>query len=147
MTVFFSRGLWACVLFLISLSFAYRVHAAPELNAQALIKAPQVDGDVLNDEAWLDAQAATGFVQVRPFEGRSASQRTEVFVGYTEDTLYIGVMCYDEEPSGLIISDSRRDSRLSSVDSFKVIIDSFLDRQMALFSAPRPVQWSTTAKW
>ncbi|MEE3174041.1 MAG: DUF5916 domain-containing protein [Pseudomonadota bacterium] len=138
MTVFFSRGLWACVLFLISLSFTYRVHAAPELNAQALLKAPQVDGDVLNDEAWLGAEAATGFVQVRPFEGRSASQRTEVFVGYTEDTLYIGVMCYDEDPSGLIISDSRRDSRLSSVDSFKVIIDSFLDRQNGFIFGTTP---------
>ena len=101
-------------------------------------KAPQVDGDVLNDEAWLGAEAATGFVQVRPFEGRSASQRTEVFVGYTEDTLYIGVMCYDKDPSGLIISDGRRDSRLSSVDSFKVIIDSFLDRQNGFIFGTTP---------
>ena len=75
---------------------------------------------------------------MRPFEGRSASQRTEVFVGYTEDTLYIGVICYDEDPSKLIISDTRRDSNLGEVDSFKVIIDSFLDRQNGFIFGTTP---------
>ncbi|GIS20811.1 MAG: hypothetical protein CM15mP120_27270 [Pseudomonadota bacterium] len=83
MTVFFSRGLWACVLFLISLSFAYRVHAAPELNAQALLKAPQVDG-VFSTMRLARCWPHEALCKVRPFEGRSASQRTEVFVGYTE---------------------------------------------------------------
>lgn len=138
MTDFFSRGRSSCVLLLIFLGFAHSGHAAPELTAQAFLKAPQVDGDVLDDQAWQDIQAATGFVQVRPFEGRSASQRTEVFVGYTEDTLYIGVICYDEDPSKLIISDTRRDSNLGEVDSFKVIIDSFLDRQNGFIFGTTP---------
>ena len=80
-----------------------------------------------NDPAWNAAVAATGFVQVRPFEGLAASERTEVFVGYSDDTLFIGVICYDREPK-LIISDGGR-LDYPEVDNFAVVLDSFKDRQ------------------
>ncbi|HAU67303.1 MAG TPA: hypothetical protein DCW52_02780 [Gammaproteobacteria bacterium] len=71
----------------------------------------------------------SGFTQTRPNEGAPATQRTEVFVGFTEDTLYIGVMAYDDNPGAILVTDSRRDSALDDTDSFQVIIDGLLDRQ------------------
>ncbi len=80
----------------------------------------------------------TGFWQVRPFEGRPASQRTEVYLGYTEEALYIGVVCYDDNPAGIIVADSRRDSPLDETDSFQVVIDAFRDRQNGFVFGTNP---------
>ncbi len=88
---------------------------------------PEVDGDVLGDPAYDDARIATGFVQSRPFEGQPASERTEVRIVYTADTLYFGVVCYMEDPSDIITADSRRDSDLRDTDSFQVILDTYHD--------------------
>ena len=88
---------------------------------------PEVDGDVLGDAAYEDARIATGFVQSRPFEGQPASERTEVRIVYTADTLYFGIVCYMEDPSAIITADSRRDSDLRDTDSFQVILDTYHD--------------------
>ena len=108
------------------------------LRAAPLTKLPVVDGEVLDDAAWEAADAATGFLQNRPYAGMPASERTDVFVGFSETALYIGVVAYDDEPSGIIVADSRRDSSLEDTDSFQVIIDSYLDRQNGFVFGTNP---------
>ena len=110
----------------------------PSTTAVALSTAPTIDGDVLADSAWSSITPATGFSQVRPDEGRPATQKTEVFIGYTEDSLYIGVVAYDDNPAGIIVADSRRDSSLDDTDSFQVIIDGLLDRQNGFVFGTNP---------
>ena len=110
----------------------------PSLEAKRLFTPPQIDGEVLTDSAWDVADKASGFTQQRPYNGQAASQKTEVYVGYTKDTLYLGVICFDSDPDSLIVSDSGRDSSLSDVDSFTVIFDSFLDRQNGLMFGTTP---------
>ena len=67
--------------------------------------------------------------QTAPDEGEPASERTEVRVVFTRDAIYFGVVCYDRNPSAIIMTDSRRDSSLSDSDSFQLILDTFSDRQ------------------
>ena len=88
-----------------------------------------MDGNVRDDPAWAGVPSATGFVQTAPDEGQPASERTEVRVVFTNDTIYFGVVCYDRDPSSIIVTDSRRDSQLSNSDSFELILDTFLDQQ------------------
>ena len=101
----------------------------PVLSAVALDSAPDLDGIVVGDDAWTAATPATGFWQVQPDDGAAATQRTEVYVGYTDEALYVGVMAYDDDPAAIIVSDSRRDSSLSDTDAFLFVIDGLLDRQ------------------
>jgi hypothetical protein len=101
----------------------------PTLQAVRLDQAPQIDGLVTGGEAWSGASPATGFRQVQPDDGQPATQRTEVYVGYTEDALYVAVVAHDDDPTGIIVSDSRRDSSLDDTDAFLFIIDGMLDRQ------------------
>ena len=101
----------------------------PSTTATQLSRPPSIDGDVLGDDAWSNINPTSGFTQTRPNEGVPATQRTEVFVGFTEDTLYIGVMAYDDNPGAILVTDSRRDSALDDTDSFQVLIDGLLDRQ------------------
>ena len=101
----------------------------PQMNATPLSSAPRIDGQVLGDESWRDAVPATGFWQVQPNDGAPSSQRTEVFIGYTNTAMYVGVIAYDDDPAGIIVSDSRRDSSLDDTDAFLMVIDGLLDRQ------------------
>ncbi|HZL95718.1 MAG TPA: DUF5916 domain-containing protein, partial [Vicinamibacterales bacterium] len=101
----------------------------PVARAVMLETAPAIDGHVMDDPAWLGALAIDQLWQIQPVAGQPASQRTEVFVGYTDSALYIGVIAYDDEPHNIISTDSRRDSSLDDTDSFRVLIDGLLDRQ------------------
>jgi len=100
----------------------------PSATAVRVAGDPVLDGDVLGDPAWQVAPVATEFWQERPDEGQPASERTEVRVIFTRDVLYIGVICYDRDPSGIIVSDTRRDAPLEETDSFQVIFDTYRDQ-------------------
>jgi len=101
----------------------------PSHTATQLDSAPVVDGTITNDVAWEGAVPTTGFWQVQPNDGMAATQKTEVYVGFTDDALYIGVMAFDDDPDGIIVTDSRRDSSLNDTDAFLFVIDGLLDRQ------------------
>ena len=90
---------------------------------------PTLDGDILGDPAWTQAEPTSGFIQSLPNEGQPASERTEVRVVLTDDTIYFGVICYDRNPSAIIVSDSRRDSSMNDADSFQMVLDTFSDQQ------------------
>ena len=100
--------------------------------------APVIDGEVLNDAAYADAPAVTGFRQNTPDEGRPASERTEVRIVYTDDTLYFGIICYVRDPSTIIVAESRRDSSLQETDSFQIILDTYLDKQNGFVFGTNP---------
>ena len=107
----------------------FDVGAGRQAGAVRVEAPPLLDGNVLGDPAWDAAPPATGFRQTAPDEGQPASERTEVRVVFTDDTIYFGVVCYDRDPGGIIVTDSRRDSSLADSDSFQLILDTFLDRQ------------------
>ncbi len=107
----------------------FDVGAGRQAGAIRVDVAPLLDGNVLDDPAWEGAPPATGFRQTAPDEGQPASERTEVRVVFTDDTIYFGVVCYDRDPGAIIVTDSRRDSSLADSDSFQLILDTFLDRQ------------------
>jgi hypothetical protein len=110
----------------------------PVMQASALQIAPQIDGRVLDDLAWEGVIPASGFWQVQPDESQAATQKTEVFIGFLDDALYIGMVAYDDNPDGIIVTDSRRDSGLDETDSFRVIIDGLLDRQNGYIFGTNP---------
>jgi hypothetical protein len=110
----------------------------PVLTAIRVAEPPALDGDVLGDTAWQRATPATTFWQEQPDQGEAASQRTEVRVVFTSDTLYIGVICYDDDPQSIIVSDSRRDAELQETDSFRVIFDTYRDRQNGFVFGTNP---------
>ncbi len=95
------------IIFFIAALLANNTVAAPvsppEMQAHALSTAPFIDGVVRGDAAWDGVVPARDFWQVRPNDGEAATQATEVFIGFTESALYIGVVAYDENPDGIIV--------------------------------------------
>ena len=99
---------------------------------------PTLDGDVLGDPAWKNAPPITSFVQEQPDEGQPASEKTEVRVIFTADTLYVGVVLYDSDPGGIIVSDARRNAPMDDTDSFQMIVDTYRDRQNGFVFGTNP---------
>ena len=77
-------------------------------------------------------------MQIQPTAGAPASERTEVFLGYTDTALYVGVVCHDREPGAIVLSDTRRDGGLDDADSFRLVLDTFLDRQTGFVFGTNP---------
>ncbi len=101
-------------------------------------EAPTMDGDVLGDPAWASATPISGFTQEQPNEGQPSSERTEVRVIFTKDTLYIGAVLYDSDPTGLIVTDARLDEPMDDTDSFQMIVDTYRDRQNGFVFGTNP---------
>jgi hypothetical protein len=112
--------------------------ARPVMSAIAIEHAPRLDGVIAGDPAWEGVPASGGFVQNSPDEGEPSSQRTEVRVAYTQDTLYIAILCRDDDPAAIIVSDTRRDADIWESDSLYLILDTFLDGQSAFLFGTNP---------
>ncbi len=102
--------------------------ATKRLSARRVTAPPIIDG-ALDDVAWRQAEPVSDFVQTEPLEGQPATEKTEVRLLYDDVAIYVGVICFDSEPSQIVSTDSRRDSSLGDMDSFQVILDTYHDRQ------------------
>ena len=98
---------------------------------------PVIDGKV--DEAiWSSEAAYSTFTQQEPSEGQPATERTDVWFFIDETNLYVAVVCYDTEPDGLVVSQSRRDANLGNTDSVQILLDTFNDGQNAFVFGTNP---------
>jgi hypothetical protein len=116
------------------------VLAAVPLSAQSgnpyRVRAYRTDEEMtldghLTEAAWSSAQAGTGFTQREPDEFEPATERTDFFVVYTPQTLYLGVYAHDSEPDGLVAKEMERDSPLYPDDSVAFVLDTFGDSRNA----------------
>ena len=96
-----------------------------------------VDGR-LDEPVWDRAVPATDFLQQDPENGAPPTERTEVRIVYTRTALYMGVICFDDEPGRLLRYQRRRDEFLSSDDRLMWVIDPFLTAQNGYFFETNP---------
>lgn len=95
------------------------------------------DGRV-NETFWDQVEPATGFRQQEPREGEPATEKTEVRIAYDDEYLYLGVILYDKNPSGIKAYQKRRDVRIISDERFTWIFDTFNDQRSAYFMEVNP---------
>jgi hypothetical protein len=86
----------------------------------------EVDG-ILDEEAWLTAEKATGFHQQFPNDDTGASARTEARLTYDENNLYVGITCYDDVEGKYIVESLRRDFNERNNDYIMLVLDPFDD--------------------
>ena len=104
------------------------VRASKRLEAVRVAEPITVDG-VLDERAWQLAEPASDFLQQFPDEFAPATERSEVWLLYDDEMLYVGGMLYDREPERLVIDELTRDYDSFFSDSFMVLVDTFLDQR------------------
>ncbi len=114
--------------FLISMS-SILSFCARNLNSVKADAPPRIDG-VLSDKIWSEIDGFSDFTQSYPDPGIKPSFKTEVKIAYNEKNIYIGVFCYDNEPS-LIDRRIRRKDRNELSDSIILQLDPFETKREA----------------
>jgi len=121
------NALFAMTLLLVS---AFSQANEPHINIKRTTTAPVIDG-VLDDATWKDANLVTKFYQRVPIEGAPASEKTEAYLTYDENMIYLGVRMYDREPDAIVARELREDEWMINDDIFTIAIDSLQDRRNA----------------
>ncbi len=122
------------------LAYVFLVSPALWADSEKVIKAARLESPLtldglLHERQWHAAIPAEDFTQFYPLEGNPPTERTSVRILYDDKAIYVGVICYDSNPHGIVSQLTRRD-RTSEADRFTVQIDSYNDRQTAfVFSA------------
>ena len=105
-----------------------------KLQATKVDRLPVFDG-ILDDEAWQQAVPYTGFKMIFPSAGSEPTEKTELRILYDRDHLYIGIYCYDSQPSKIIgntmAHDASGDFDEGNDDIVKVLLDPFQDKRTA----------------
>ncbi len=98
------------------------------VRATRLTQDIQLDGR-LDEEIYQTVPPITGFIQQLPDEGAGASERTDAWVFYDEDNLYVTGKAYDSAPpSEWVANEMRHDvMQLRQNDSFSLMLDTFND--------------------
>jgi len=98
--------------------------------------APKIDG-VLDDAVWQAAKPWGDFKTAKPDFGKPVSEKTDVFVAYDREHIYVAFNCLDSDPAGIKTSTARRDG-VDSDDWVAVMLDTFDDQQNGFMFVVNP---------
>ena len=117
---------------------AAQSRSAPAVMLPPGAGVPVIDGAV-TEAVWDLAPPLKDFTQQDPREGEPATEATLVRLLFTGTHLYIGVVCFDRDPSAIIRTQSRRDGSLTDTDSIVLVLDTFNDNQNAFVFGTNPI--------
>jgi hypothetical protein len=92
----------------------------------------RIDGQ-LDEAVYASLPSMSEFIQNDPQEGAPASERTEVWILYDRENVYVTARCWESRPERMIVTEMRRDNTsIVQNDGFAFGFDSFYDRRNAL---------------
>ena len=107
-----------------------------DADGRVTIRAVGLDGPieldgVLDESVYRTVPAITGFEQLVPDPGEPATERTEAWVFFDEENVYVSARVWDSAPeSEWVANEMRRDTnQLRQNDTFAVLFDTFYDRR------------------
>src|SRR5690606_21555120 len=98
---------------------------------------PVIDG-VLDDEVWANAALIDDLHQVTPIEYAEPFERTEIYLLYDDDALYVGARLYDTDPELITANVMRQGGNITGDDTLFVTIDPFNTRRGGYFFGLNP---------
>jgi hypothetical protein len=110
---------------------------SPSVRIRRTDRPPVIDG-VLNDAAWSQAAVIDDFHQVNPVEFAEPSEKTEVFLTYDNDALYIAARLYDDDPSAINARILRQNQPIGPDDRFFIHIDPLGNRRSGYLFGVNP---------
>ncbi len=99
------------------------------VRAVSLASPLKIDGR-LDEAVYGQVASMSGFIQNDPKEGAPAEEKTEVWVFFDRDNVYVVCRCWETHPERLVANELRRDnSNIVQNDNFAWSFDTFLDRR------------------
>ena len=107
-----------------------------DAEGRVTIRAVRVDAPLrldgaLDEALYRNVPAISDFVQVEPDEGAPATEKTETWVAFDRNHVYVGFRCWDSQPDRRVATEMRRDSGTTwgGNDLVSVFFDTFYDRR------------------
>jgi len=99
----------------------------------------KVDG-ALDEAVYRENEPASEFIQQEPNEGRPSTERTETWVMFDDNNLYVAARCLDSHPERMVVSEMRRDSQtIFNNENLTIGLDTFYDRRSGWFFQTNPL--------
>ena len=98
----------------------------PSLRAGVIIESVRLDG-VLDEPEWNSADQVLNLTMIEPNEGAEPTGATHARVLASSKAIYIGIVCDDPDPSGIVSFTKQRDGNLRSEDHVRLVFDTFFD--------------------
>ncbi len=98
---------------------------------------PVIDGD-LSDAVWNAAAVVDDLHQVTPIEYAEPYERTEIYILYDDEALYIAARLYDPEPELITAKNMRQNDAIGQDDRLFVTIDPFNNRRSGYYFGVNP---------
>ena len=141
-----SLGLLTAILLQVNTLLAQEIVVGRDSDGGLTIQATryreqvEIDG-ILDEEVYQELAPISDFIQQIPDEGAPASERTEAWVFFDDDNLYVAARNYESVPeSDWVANEMRRDTiQLRGNDSFSVMLDTFLDRRNGVAFLVTPI--------
>ena len=110
------------------------------IRAVKLTQCLQLDGQ-LDEPVYTQVRPISGFIQQVPDEGEAATEKTEAWVFYDEEHVYVAARLWDSAPEDQwIANEMRRDSsQILDNDRFQVAFDTFYDRRNGVAFMVNPI--------
>jgi hypothetical protein len=126
--IIFSAAIWS------SAAFGGEETAIPprptSVEAVHISDPIRIDG-VLSESVW-HRQGLSAFLQRDPDEGKPATERTEVWVAYDNEAIYVAARMFDSAPDSIVRRLVRRDASINS-DDVAVFLDPYHDRRSGFY--------------
>ncbi len=97
------------------------------LHIRKMERSIVLDG-VIDEEDWLNADVATDFYMVTPYDTGYSEAVSEIRMTYDDQALYLALVFYDVQPGPRLVESLRRDFSFGNNDNFLMFIDPFNDR-------------------
>ncbi|MGE3405063.1 MAG: DUF5916 domain-containing protein [Vicinamibacterales bacterium] len=89
----------------------------------------RIDGRV-DDQPYDDVPPMTDFIQMEPYEGQPATEKTDVWVFFDDRNIYVTARCYESHPERMIVNELRYDNaNITQNDYVAFGFDTFYDRR------------------
>ena len=100
------------------------------IRAVRLTTPLQLDGR-LDEAIYTSVPPISDFIQAEPQEGATAIEKTEAWVSFDGDSIYVSFRCWESRPDRLVATDMRRDGSAiyGGDDTILFMFDTFYDRR------------------
>ena len=98
----------------------------------------RIDGQ-LDEAVYANARPAGDFIQTEPSEGQPATEKTDVWIFFDRDNLYVVGRCWDSQRQRDVVTEMRRDASVSVNESFSFSLDTFHDRRSGYNFETNPI--------
>jgi len=112
--------------------------ATPIATARRATGPIHLDGRLIEPD-WDAAPSIGPLTQREPAEGRPATEATDVRLLFDDNAIYVGVVCHETHPRGLIATQLTRDANLDVDDRVTIVLDPFFDHRNGFFFQINPV--------